>query len=140
MYAFSHGSSEKLGLEEFFARAQPCLDGKYISELDRQSRPDNCRRFWIYAARAAMGHPRRYANKMNLITMMPHPDLASTRYALARPGSEYLVYQPQPHPLHRDVTQGTYSYEWFNAVSGAVVTPATSLSTTVRAHLRSIFR
>jgi hypothetical protein len=48
MYAFSHGSSEKLGLEEFSARAQPCLDGKYISELDRQSRPDNRRRFWIY--------------------------------------------------------------------------------------------
>jgi hypothetical protein len=92
------------------------------------------------AARAAIGHTRRYANKMNLITMMPRPDLASTRYALARPGSEYLVYQPQPHPFHRDVTQGTYSYEWFNAVSGAVVTPATSLSTTVRALLRSIYR
>jgi hypothetical protein len=86
------------------------------------------------AARAAMGHTRRYANKMNLITMIPRPDLASTRYALARPGSEYLVYQPQPHPFTVDVTQGTYSYEWFNAVPGAVVTPATSLSTTVRAH------
>lgn len=74
------------------------------------------------AARAAMGQTRRYADKMSLITMIPRPDLASTRYALARTGSEYLVYQPQPQPFTVNLIQGTYSYEWFNAVSGAVVT------------------
>jgi hypothetical protein len=51
------------------------------------------------AARAAMGQTRRYADKMDLINMTPRRDLASTHYALARPGSEYLVYQPQPQPL-----------------------------------------
>ncbi len=82
--------------KKFFARAQPFLDEKYISSLDRQSRSDDHRRFWIHGSRAAMGHMRRYADQMNLITMIPRPDLASTRYALARPGSEYLVYQPHP--------------------------------------------
>jgi hypothetical protein len=74
------------------------------------------------AARAAMGHTRRYADKMNLISMTPRADLASTGYALAHPGSEYLVYQPQPQPFTVNLVSGTYSYEWFDAVSGAVVT------------------
>jgi len=39
-----------------------------------------------------MGDTRRYAEKMNLAAMTPHPELVSTRYCLANPGEEYLVY------------------------------------------------
>jgi hypothetical protein len=72
-------------------------------------------------ARAAMGHTRRYADKMNLISMTPSGDLASTGYALAHPGSEYLIYQPQSQPFTVNLIPATYSYEWFDTVSGDVV-------------------
>jgi hypothetical protein len=72
------------------------------------------------AARAAMGHTRRYANAMNLIAMLPREDLTSTRYALANPGLEYIVYQPVSEPFTVHLGTGTYAYEWFNPTSGIV--------------------
>jgi hypothetical protein len=45
--------------------------------------------------RAAMGHTRRFAERVNLAAMQPHDELASTGYCLANPGREYLVYQPK---------------------------------------------
>ena len=47
------------------------------------------------ASRRAMGQTRRLVERMNLAAMTPHPELASTRYCLANPGKEYLVYQPK---------------------------------------------
>jgi hypothetical protein len=72
------------------------------------------------AARAAMGHTRRYANTVNLIAMAPRGDLTSTGYALANPGSEYIVYQPFSESFNVRLVAGTYSYEWFNTSSGTV--------------------
>jgi hypothetical protein len=46
------------------------------------------------ASRKAMGDTRRFAERMNLATMIPQPALASTHYCLANPGKEYLVYVP----------------------------------------------
>lgn len=48
---------------------------------------------WV-AGRAAMGHTRRYAERMNLAKATPQPALASTGYCLADPKAEYLVYVP----------------------------------------------
>ena len=45
-------------------------------------------------ARWAMGDTRRYAERIGLIDMQPRRDTASTGYALANPGSEYLVLEP----------------------------------------------
>jgi hypothetical protein len=70
------------------------------------------------AARAAMGHTRRYANTVNLIAMAPRGDLTSTGYALANPGSEYIVYQLLSESFTVNLVAGTYSYEWFNPSSG----------------------
>jgi hypothetical protein len=70
------------------------------------------------ATRAALGHTRSYADRMNLAATTPQPNLSSTTYALATPGSEYLVYQPIPGPFTVDLKQGIYSCEWFNANSG----------------------
>ena len=41
-----------------------------------------------------MGDTLRYAQKMNLISMEPRGELTSTGYALANPGEEYLILQP----------------------------------------------
>jgi Family of unknown function (DUF6298) len=70
--------------------------------------------------RAAMGHTRRLAQKINLAAMTPQNDLASTKYCLAHPGREYLVYQPAGgKEFSVELKRGTYRFEWFRAVHGA---------------------
>jgi hypothetical protein len=44
--------------------------------------------------RQAMGMTLAYAERMNLSTMSPRGELASSGYCLANPGEEYLVYLP----------------------------------------------
>jgi hypothetical protein len=70
--------------------------------------------------RAAMGYTRRYSEKMNLAAMTPREDLTSTGYALANPGSEYLIYAPEGGSFSVALSPGTYSYEWFDPRSGSV--------------------
>jgi hypothetical protein len=70
--------------------------------------------------RRNMGYTLRYANKMNLAAMTPQGNLSSTGYALANPGSEYLVYQPSGGPFHVNLQSATYQVEWFNPANGQV--------------------
>ena len=72
--------------------------------------------------RKAMGHTRTYATKMNLASMVPHNDLASTKYCLANIGQEYLVYQPLTGEFSVNLNAGSYEFEWFNTATGAVAT------------------
>lgn len=76
-------------------------------------------------ARAVMGHVRAYADEMNLADMIPRGDLASTGYALANLGFEYLVYQPGSGAFTVDLEAGLYSFEWFNPATGQVVESGT---------------
>jgi hypothetical protein len=80
------------------------------------------------AARAAMGHTRRYAEKIDLVAMAPSRDLCSTGYALSNPGIEYLVYQPSTGAFTVDLVAGLYSYEWFDPSSGTVADIGTLLA------------
>jgi len=77
--------------------------------------------------RRSLGYTRSYAEKMNLAKMVPRNDLASTKYCLANPGGEYLVYKPQSDKPSVTVklTAGTYKYEWFNPGSGRVTSTGT---------------
>lgn len=85
--------------------------------------------------RKSMGYTLTYANKMNastplragLASMVPHNDLASTKYCLANPGSQYLVYNPAADRPSITVTLagGSYDYEWFNPNSGKVESTGT---------------
>jgi hypothetical protein len=71
------------------------------------------------AARRAMGHTRSYAEKMNLAAMTPRNELASTKYCLANPGVEYLIYQPKPGSAFSvELKAGSFRYEWFNPAQG----------------------
>ncbi len=67
-------------------------------------------------ARYAMGDTLRYAQKVNLLAMEPRGDLSSTGFALANPGEEYLVLQPNniPEPLTVTLEPGMYRVEWFS--------------------------
>jgi len=74
---------------------------------------------WI-AGRAAMGHTRRLAERMNLATAVPHPESASTRYCLAHPGQEYVVYLPGGGEVTVDLSgaSGLLAVEWIHAAEG----------------------
>jgi len=98
-------------------------------------------------ARRAMGHTLMYANRMNLATMVPQSDLASSTYCLADVGQEYLLYLPaefrwvermarrvglrlrsvshwlgarmrQTVSVDLSAASGTLSVEWFNPRTG----------------------
>jgi hypothetical protein len=67
-------------------------------------------------ARNAMGDTRRFAERIELIKMEPRGQLTSTGYALADPGEEYLVLDPEERADTFTVTLliGTYAVEWYS--------------------------
>jgi hypothetical protein len=67
--------------------------------------------------RWAMGDTRRYAERIGLIDMRPRRDVASTGYALANPGMEYLVLQPDGGAFTVDLAAGSYQVEWFDVTT-----------------------
>ena len=66
----------------------------------------------------AMGHVGAYADRVDLAAMTPHAELASTKYCLAKPGSEYVVYQPRSGAFDLTLVAGDYRLEWFNPATG----------------------
>ncbi len=76
---------------------------------DRRDYPD-----WE-PTRRALGDTQRYASKMDLARMLPHPELSSSRYCLANPGREYLVYLPEGGPVTLNLRggKGVFEVEWF---------------------------
>jgi hypothetical protein len=73
------------------------------------------------ALRDALGRTRAYAERMDLAGATPHEELASTRFCLAHPGQEYLVYLPEGGAVTVDLSaaSGTLNTEWMNAAAGA---------------------
>lgn len=72
--------------------------------------------FQTTAADRAQGQVRRYAERMSLATAVPCGEISSTRYCLASPGREYLVFQPMEGLFSVDLTgaPGEFSCEWFD--------------------------
>ena len=71
--------------------------------------------------RKNMGYTLKLADRMNLVKMIPHDDLASTRYCLADPGSEYVVYQPDGGAFIVNLESfagKTFSAEWLDPDTG----------------------
>jgi len=73
--------------------------------------------------RDAMGRTRTCAERMNLAAAVPHDELASTRFCLADPGKEYLVYLPQGGEVTVDLSAapGKLNTEWVLPVQGDAV-------------------
>ena len=78
--------------------------------------------------RKSLGYTLTYANRMNLASMIPRGDLASTRYCLANSGVEYLVYLPDGGKMNLDLSaaSGTLAVEWFNPNVGEAVSAGTT--------------
>jgi hypothetical protein len=70
--------------------------------------------------RASLGHTRRLAERLDLAALTPREDLASSRYCLADPGRQYVVYLPDGGQVEVDLTAATESLgvEWITAVAG----------------------
>jgi CubicO group peptidase (beta-lactamase class C family) len=73
--------------------------------------------------RVSMGYTLRYAERMNLAAMQPRNDLTSTKYCLANPGAEYLVYKPasDENSITVKLKSGRYQYEWFGPDQGKII-------------------
>jgi hypothetical protein len=71
--------------------------------------------------RCAMGATRRLAARVNLAALRPHNELASTRYCLADPGKEYLIYLPEGEEVTVDLSaaRGTLAVEWVHPIEGS---------------------
>ncbi|MGH9511138.1 MAG: putative collagen-binding domain-containing protein [Terriglobales bacterium] len=77
-----------------------------------------------------LGYTLRYANRMNMASMLPHGSLASTSYCLANPadpGAEYLVFAPSggTFTVNLSATRNTLNVEWFNPASGKTIPAGT---------------
>ncbi len=71
--------------------------------------------------RKAMGYALAWAKRIDLTEMTPRNELSSTKYCLANPGKEYLVYQPEEREeFWIKVEPGKYRYEWFDPEKGYV--------------------
>ena len=59
---------------------------------------------------------------MNLAAARPYDELASTKFCLADPGKEYLVYLPKAGEVTVDLSgaTGNLAVEWCHPVTGAV--------------------
>ena len=68
-----------------------------------------------FLIRANMGYCRSFAERVDLRKMQPRADLSSTRYCLANPGKEYLVYFPESVVARIDLRNqpGEFTVEWF---------------------------
>jgi hypothetical protein len=70
--------------------------------------------------RKNMGYTLAYANRMDLAAMVPRNELASTKYCLANPGVEYLIYLPEGGHAVVDLSHasGKLDVEWLNPNTG----------------------
>ena len=79
---------------------------------------------WQDSARMAMGQTRRYAERIDLAHMPPDDSLAETRYCLANPGKEYLIFQPGnkgEFAVNLREAPATFAVEWFNVNMGTTI-------------------
>jgi len=70
--------------------------------------------------RKSMGVAVALAQRVDLAKMTPRPELASSRYCLADPGREYIVYVPEGGAATVDLSAATgqLGVEWLNPATG----------------------
>lgn len=70
------------------------------------------------SARRAMGRALSLSRTVDLGELDPRPELTSTGFALASPGREYVVYQPDPEGFWLDLTNmpGPVQLRWLHPV------------------------
>lgn len=74
------------------------------------------------SVRQALDATRRMAERIDLAQMTPVLDIASTKYCLANPGKEYLVYLLEGGAVTVDLeaVTGTLTVEWMHPLEGTI--------------------
>jgi hypothetical protein len=75
---------------------------------------------WVEPVRRSMGQTLMLAGRMDLISMIPEPGLASSGYCLADAGKAYLVYLPDSLGVVVNLVEapGLFAAEWFSPERG----------------------
>ncbi len=70
--------------------------------------------------RRSLGHARRLAGRVDLATMAPHDELASTGYCLARPGDAYIAFLPEGGAVDVNLSgvPGPFRVAWIHPTDG----------------------
>ena len=73
--------------------------------------------------RKAMCNTVQISKRFNIAEMLPLPDLASTRYCLAKPGETYIIYIPSSGEVKVDLrsARGRLKLEWMDPINGSVM-------------------
>jgi hypothetical protein len=116
-HIFGVGGNEDWVWKSFFGGHNPIFMDPYDGSV--LGKPNDLR--WE-PIRNALGQTRRLAERIDLQAMLPHPELASTGFCLAQPGTEYLAYQPQPRATFSlTLEPGSYRFEWIDPAEGKIV-------------------
>jgi hypothetical protein len=77
--------------------------------------------------RRALGYTKQYADRMDLASMKPQDELASSTYCLANPEREFLVYLPEGDQVILDLSRapGTLNVEWMHPTEGTIASGGT---------------
>ena len=81
----------------------------------------NQRYYYLWdPVRRNMGYARRLLERINLNRCVPHPELCTSTYCLANPGSEYLCYLPAGGHEGLDLWEapGAFTVEWLEPATG----------------------
>ena len=77
---------------------------------------------WPESVRKAQGHVLIWSQRVDLAAMTPHGELASSKYCLANPRVEYLVFRSASSPnLTVTLPAGKFSVTWFDITNGQEV-------------------
>jgi hypothetical protein len=72
--------------------------------------------------RRSMGYALEFSERLDLNHCKPMNNLSATGYCLAKPGSQYLAYQPEASKsLKLKLKTGKYQAEWFDPSTGETV-------------------
>jgi hypothetical protein len=97
--------------KSFVRGHHPLFMDPYDNRVLGKAQPDS----WN-PVRESMGHARRLAERLDLAAMTPLENLASTRYCLADPGRQYVVYLPDGGQVEVDLSAAAkpLAVEWLD--------------------------
>ena len=90
--------------------------------------------------RSAMGHTREFAERVDLASMTPQTEVASSGYCMANEGEEYLVYLPADDDGSVEKTvsvdlssaSAALAVEWFNPRTAETILAGTTRGGTIK--------
>ena len=102
--------------KSFIRGHQPLFMDPYDNSLLGKTPPES----WE-PLRKSLGQVRQLADRVELASMVPHDELASTSYCLANPGREYVAFLPKGGHVDVDLSAsaGMMDVEWIPPVDGA---------------------